>query len=66
MKKPEPSNLLIVRAYEKARAESSDLVELPTWEQLDVEMRCALISVFHAGAQHGLDRMEKQLETIAS
>ena len=49
---------LVADAYEQARSDANNFGVLPPWLELDIDMRCALIHVFHAGAKHGLDRLE--------
>jgi hypothetical protein len=49
----------VAQAYEQARADPSNYDKLPDWEALPVDLRCAFIHVYGAGAQYVLRMLEQ-------
>lgn len=50
----------VMDAYAKARLEPGNVAPLPEWDQLDIDMRCALITVFAEGMKHTLDKFARK------
>ena len=49
----------VAGAYELARSDPSNYTKIPHWEALPVDMRCAFISVYTAGAKRSLAMLEE-------
>lgn len=53
-------------AYDVARADPTNYTQLPDWDQLPVDMRCAFITVFAAGGRAVYQLWERQRKTSDS